>query len=103
MGTLECLPVSLLILLPLIISVPVVLLGWLIVGLPLSAVLARFQHDNADTIGLAGAVVGTLVVLAFLWLVDSLWYFWFALVGTVGGGVTGNLWGQVLEEAQTQD
>ena len=85
-------------LLPVAISFPVVAVGWLFVGLPLTWLLAKSGRDDSDSLGLVGAIAGTLVVLAFLWIQDSLGFFVFAFLGAVGGGVTGKLWGEVRDE-----
>ena len=95
--SMECAVIPAVALFPVAIALPIVIASWLLVGVPLTWLLAKVGYDNSDTVGLVGAIAGALVVLAFLWLQDSLGYFAAAILGAVGGGVTGKIWGETRE------
>ncbi len=80
--------------LPLIVSFPLVLGASIFVGLPLTAVLKRKGWESGAAYIASGAAVGFAIPLVILSLdkADAEAGLWTALLGSIGGGVTGRTW-----------
>ena len=64
----------------------------LIIGLPLTAILTRRDQESVTAYAFAGGASGTLIILAFLAITDSMVVSWACLIGTFSGAVTGHVW-----------
>ncbi len=84
----------LLVIYPLIITLPIVLGASILIGLPLTYLLSRIRREQGKHYVAAGTLCGGLpfVILGF-WL-DAGALFFVALVGALGGAVTGWSWGR---------
>ena len=78
--------------LPLIISISLVLGASIVVGLPLTALLKRQGWESASAYMSVGAIAGFLLPIAILLLMAAPAGYWMALLGAVGGAVTGRTW-----------
>ncbi len=96
-GMINCAAIPLLLVYPMVISLAVIVPTSIIIGLPLTALLARYGRDSTANLQVLGAIAGAVLVLVFLWLNDGLAAFWFAILGAVGGGMNGRIWGQTRE------
>lgn len=84
---------------PLFFTVPCVLVGLLLVGLPLTAALARSKKERGEYYVIAGLFFGTAPFLVLMFLPD--WGAGFALpaaFGAFGGSITGWVWGRHRDE-----
>ncbi|MET0370530.1 MAG: hypothetical protein ABW039_04035 [Sphingobium sp.] len=78
--------------LPFVVSLPLVLAASIIVGLPLTALLQRRGWECASAYISVGAIVGFVLPIAILLLMAAPAGYWMALLGAVGGAVTGKTW-----------
>ena len=77
---------------PAVIAMLFVLPASLLIGLPLTAILARNEQESVTAYAFAGGASGTLIILAILALTDSMAASWACLIGTFSGAVTGHVW-----------
>ena len=79
--------------LPLAVAIPVVLTGSIVVGLPVTAALKRWDQESAAAYIGIGAASGAALTLLLLFLIaappDSEWL---AIFGALSGAVTGLTW-----------
>ena len=85
-------PALYLMVLPLVVSLPVVLTASLIVGLPVTLLLKRWNRESAWAYAACGAVAGALIPLVGLLAAGAPSGYWTALLGVIGGAVTGWTW-----------
>lgn len=78
--------------LPLVVAVPVIFVAMLVFGIPLTLLLKRCRLERASVYTAFGAVLGLLLFAAFLIMFGRPSGYWMALLGAVGGGVTGRTW-----------
>jgi hypothetical protein len=77
---------------PLALALAFVLPASLLIGLPLTALLARVRAESSTvyvTIGLFAGFVLPLIVLAWMGATEG---WWLALIGAFSGSVTGRTW-----------
>lgn len=86
------LPLLWLAVLPLVVSIPLVFAASILVGLPLTFLLKRRLRESASAYISVGAFVGFVVPIAILLLMEAPAGYWMALLGAVGGAVTGRTW-----------
>lgn len=92
-----------LVLAPLIVAVPSVFAASLLLGLPLTAVLARIGKERGEHYVVAGLVFGTLPFLGWMFLSDEANSIAaLAVLGAFGGGATGWVWGRHREGLMAQ-
>lgn len=77
---------------PLVISIPLVLGASIIVGLPLTVFLKRRGWESASAYISVGAIVGFALPIVILLLMAAPTGYWMALLGAIGGAVTGRTW-----------
>ena len=85
---------------PLIVAVPIVAAGALMIGLPTTRLLKRWNQENGFTYTAAGGGSGAVMalVLAVLLAVPDLP--WAALLGAFSGAVTGFSWWRLARSAR---
>ena len=77
---------------PVAIVVPIVALATVLIGLPIDAVLRNRRQAGDLAYSAAGGLVG-FALPALPMLIDrTVDTFWMALLGLVGGAVTGHVW-----------
>ena len=80
---------------PILFAGCMTLLGMVIIGLPITALLATLSAESPGAYLLAGGVAGAALCPLVTWLVwgwVELGYF-LALFGALAGGAAGNVWG----------
>ncbi|MWV28815.1 hypothetical protein [Aurantiacibacter rhizosphaerae] len=92
-------------LLPLGIALAGTLIGMLLIGLPLTALLRQFRRERAPIFAAVGMVGGLVLPMLFAALLEgafnsgTLWIgFFFGLFGALAGGVCGKIWGSYRED-----
>ena len=78
--------------LPLIYTVPLVLVGSLVIGLPVTVILKKINRESAAAYVAAGAAGGLVVPLIILLSINAPSGYWACLVGAFSGGMTGATW-----------
>ena len=79
---------------------PLVLAASLLVGLPLTMLLRRFDRESERAYTTCGAVAGCLIPIGGLLAMAAPSGHWTALLGAFGGAVTGRTW---WSAARTRD
>lgn len=77
---------------PILVTLPIVLLASLLIGLPATFVLKRFQAETCDAYVWLGAVSGFGIPLVILGLLGAQEGWWMSLLGAFSGGMTGRTW-----------
>lgn len=77
---------------PMIVAVPIVTAGGLMIGLPTSRLLKRWNKENGFTYTGAGGGSGALMAFILGLLLDVPDLAWAALLGALSGAVTGFSW-----------
>lgn len=87
--------------LPLVISGVVTVSAAIIFGLPLTAILHRFQRESQSAYAMAGFGIGIAIPVALLIMTGSeatVWFILMIIFGGVAGTTTGYLWGEWREQ-----
>ncbi len=77
---------------PLIITFPIVLVSCLLIGLPTSWLLKRFNAEQLHTYVFVGVVGGSLIPLLIYCAMGADGEWWLSLLGAFSGGVTAASW-----------
>ncbi|MFN5902985.1 MAG: hypothetical protein ACK439_08490 [Novosphingobium sp.] len=80
--------------LPLAVAWPLTLLGFVLLGLPCTWLLARSGHERGRFYILAGLIAGSLPFLAAGLFPEGLGYMAFSVPGGLAGAVAGWHWGR---------
>lgn len=91
-----------LVILPLLVSFPIVLVSATLIGLPIAALLRRLGWESQETYSAIGAAAGAIVLLLLLHLTSGSDGHWLALLGAVSGCVTGYAWGRPARRTRTR-
>ncbi len=78
--------------LPLLIAFPVVFVASVVVGLPVALLLGRTGRQSMTAYCLIGGGAGFVIPLIALLFVGAPAGYWIALLGLLGGTVTGYVW-----------
>ncbi len=85
-------PTLYLAILPLLVTLPVVLVASLLIGLPLTLFLRRTGRESTFAYCTSGAIAGLLIPLLALLLMGAPSGHWIAFLGLIGGIVTAYVW-----------
>jgi hypothetical protein len=77
---------------PIVVTFAIVLLSSLIIGLPATALLARFRKESSAAYVALGLGAGFFLPLIILLAADAAVLWWIALFGAFSGAVTGRTW-----------
>lgn len=84
---------------PFVISFPCVLIASLLIGLPLTTVLAWMGRERVEFYVIAGLIIGPVPFLVLMFQADGSSDLAFAAAcGAIGGAVTGWVWGRHRDE-----
>ena len=83
---------------PLIFALAFVVLAFLLIGLPATALLAKFGKESLEAYVGIGLVAGLLLTLAFLSLTDTQELVWIAPLGAFSGAMTARTWWATARE-----
>lgn len=85
---------------PLIITLPCVLVASIVFGLPLTAILSHFGKEKGEYYVIAGTAFGALPFLIIPMFLQngSTDFGYIAVMGALGGAVTGWQWGRYRDE-----
>ena len=83
-----------LLVLPTLVALCVVVPSAVLIGLPVTAILARMNRETPETYAQIGSIAGVGVVVGLLWWMDAESGWWIVALGLFSGGVTGWVWGQ---------
>jgi hypothetical protein len=83
---------------PAMIAGAVVTLAMLLLGLPLTALLAHLKRENRNTYVLAGALLGALLPLVPVLLTGDNFGGFLTIPGAIAGTATAAVWGRWREE-----
>lgn len=86
-----------LMILPLLLTTPIVLLASILIGLPLTLFLRRCGRESTSAYCIAGGISGFIIPIAGLLWLDASAGFWIAGLETIGGVVTGYVWSRQAE------
>jgi hypothetical protein len=78
--------------LPLLVATPIVLVSSILIGLPLTVVLRRRGSESRFAYIASGGAAGFIIPPVILFLMSAPSGYWIAILGAVGGGVTGRTW-----------
>jgi hypothetical protein len=78
--------------LPLLVATPTVLVSSILIGLPLTVVLRRRGSESRFAYIASGGAAGFIIPPVILFLMSAPSGYWIAILGAVGGGVTGRTW-----------
>jgi hypothetical protein len=81
-----------LLVLPVVVTIPLVLMGSVLIGLPATLLLAKRGRESDAAYMLTGAVGGLLIPLLALLLMKAPSGYWLSLIGAFSGVVTGHTW-----------
>ena len=85
---------------PLIVAVPIVAAGAVMIGLPTTRLLKRWNQENGFTYTAAGGGSGAVMALVLAVLLDVPDLPWAALLGASSGAVTGFSWWRLARSAR---
>lgn len=86
------------VIIPLLISMPTVLVAAVLLGLPLTALLIRLKREAGSIYLVAGFLLGAIPFLVAAVMDDNLAIGFLAFSGGLGGGITGAVWGRHRDE-----
>lgn len=81
-----------LMILPLLVTTPIVLVASILIGLPLTLFLRRNGRESTPAYCAAGGIAGFLLPIAGLLWLGAPDGFWIAGLGAISGAVTGYVW-----------
>lgn len=80
--------------LPLLISLPIVMVASMVLGLPLTAFLSRLGKETGQTYVVCGFLFGAIPFIVLILSIGEFGAGIFAFSGGLGGAVTGWVWGR---------
>jgi hypothetical protein len=102
-GTTQVRSILYLVALPVLVTVPLVLLGSVLIGLPATLLLKRRGQESAAAYMLVGAIGGTAILLLALLLMRASEGGWLCLLGAFSGAVTGGTWWRAARKSKSTE